>query len=502
MLRKIRIAVSLVLFLLITAYFVDFAGKLPDRLSFLTDLQFFPALLAVHVVVILFWIVLTLLFGRVYCSSLCPMGIFQDIVAWFRKKKHKKYGYRKPHTVLRYTILAVCIVCLLSGFTILAGIVDPYSAYGRMAVNLFKPVYAAGNNLLENILVRFDNYSLYRVDISVRSWVSFVVALVTLLTIGFLAFRYGRLYCNTICPVGTLLGLLSKYSLFKIRIDESKCNSCGLCQTKCKSSCIDSKAHRIDYSRCVDCFTCLDHCKHKALVFSWKRKQNEEKPVLDNSKRRFVATLATGAMIAPQAWARKGEALASGLHPYKKKQAISPPGARSMERLQQHCTACHLCVARCPSHVLKPAWTEYGLKGVMQPYMSFEKGFCNFDCTVCSDVCPNGALQPLTKEEKHLTQVGRVVFVEENCIVHTDGTNCGACSEHCPTQAVSMIPYRDELTIPSVNPDICVGCGGCEYVCPVRPYRAIYVEGNAVHREAEPFAEAEKTEVEIGDFGF
>ncbi len=152
--------------------------------------------------------------------------------------------------------------------------------------------------------------------------------------------------------------------------------------------------------------------------------------------------------------------------------------------------------------MLKPAFKEYGWGGMMQPMMYFEDGFCNFDCTVCSEVCPNGAILPLTVEQKHATQVGRVIFLIQNCIVNTDKTSCGACSEHCPTQAVTMVPFEDGLTIPHVNPDICVGCGGCEYVCPVRPFRAIHVEGNPVHLEAKPFKESEQKEVELDDFGF
>lgn len=138
----------------------------------------------------------------------------------------------------------------------------------------------------------------------------------------------------------------------------------------------------------------------------------------------------------------------------------------------------------------------------MQPVMYFDRGFCNFDCTVCSDVCPNGAIHPLTVEQKHLTQVGRVVFIKEDCIVYADETSCGACSEHCPTQAVTMIPYKEGLTIPSIDPDICVGCGGCEYVCPARPFRAIHVEGNPVQQQAKPFERTGGSDIKIDDFGF
>jgi formate hydrogenlyase subunit 6/NADH:ubiquinone oxidoreductase subunit I len=137
----------------------------------------------------------------------------------------------------------------------------------------------------------------------------------------------------------------------------------------------------------------------------------------------------------------------------------------------------------------------------MQPVMNFEKGFCNYDCTVCTEVCPNDALKPLSIKEKHETQVGKVVFVKERCVVYANGTSCGACSEHCPRQAVAMVDYKDGLTIPQIDASICVGCGGCEHICPVRP-RAIYVEGNPVHEKAQAIKEQEKDNIEIDNFGF
>jgi len=119
--------------------------------------------------------------------------------------------------------------------------------------------------------------------------------------------------------------------------------------------------------------------------------------------------------------------------------------------------------------------------GIMQPMMNFSHGYCAFDCTICSGVCPNEALVSLTVEKKHRLHVGHVVFIKNNCVVVTNGTYCGACSEVCPTQAIQMVPYRDSLTIPSVNTAICIGCGGCEYVCPAVPFKAMQVEGNLIH---------------------
>lgn len=516
-LRMLRRAVSAVIFLLITFYFLDFA-EITGHHSWLERIQLVPALLSGSVVIVASLVALTLLFGRVYCSSICPMGVFQDIFNWIAKKmnKKKKYGYRPEYRGLRWGILVVAVVAWLAGFTFLAGLVEPYSAYGRMAANLFSPVYKVSNNLLAWVFTSFGNYTFYYVDVSIRAIAAFVVALLTLAIVGHFAFHLGRTYCNTICPVGTLLGFISRFSLFKLRIDTEKCNNCGLCSLKCKAYCIDGKNHQIDYSRCINCYDCVDNCRHQAISYSLPKKEKqvfpvvekeekvgEAEPVADDSRRRFILASVSTAATLPMLMAQNTSSFfIRDAKPYKRVTPLSPPGSVSHAHFLQHCTSCHLCVTKCPSHVLKPAFLEYGLGGIIQPMMDFEKGFCNFDCTVCCDVCPNGAIKPLTVEQKHKTQMGRVVFIEENCIVARKNTSCGACSEHCPTQAVAMVPYKEGLTIPKVDPEICVGCGGCEYVCPTLPYKAIYIEGNVVQQEAKPFVEEKKEDIVIDDFGF
>jgi ferredoxin len=490
MLRKIRICLSVAVFVLLTFYFLDFARILPHKFHVLGHIQFIPALLAVNIGIIVVLIACTLLFGRIYCSFICPMGVFQDIINRFSKLVHrkKKYSYRKNNPILRWSIVVIVLILYLLGFTIILGIVDPYSAYGRMATHLFKPIYLLCNNVLASIFNNFGNYTFYRVEIAMLSLFSLIISVLTLLIIGVLAWTKGRLYCNTICPVGTILGFISKYSFFKIRIKADECVSCGICSKKCKALCIDTQTKTIDYTRCVNCFNCMDSCSQKGMSFSINKAKNKQQT--DGKKRQFLVTGLTAALAIPAAW----------VHVHKKTELfvskkgvrntpISPPGAISTEHLLKHCTSCHLCISKCPSKVLKPAFMEYGIGGMMQPIMSFEKGFCNFNCTRCSNVCPSKALVPLTIEQKHLTQVGRVVFRKEDCIIYTNGYNCGACSEHCPTQAVKMIPYKNGLTIPHIDPDICVGCGGCEFICPVA---AIYVEGNEIHQQAKAFLTEEK----------
>ena len=520
MLKNLRVAVSIPVFGLLTFYFLDFADLLPAGIGALGRIQFVPALLSANIVIIACLIICALLFGRVYCSFICPMGIFQDIVSRLSRAMRsatlrrgtnrgtngkgflpgKKYAYRKNNPALRWSIVVAGLVLFFAGATMAAGILDPYSAYGRMAVHLFKPAYMFANNILVPVLENFGNYTLYKTQIAVLSGFSLGVALLTFMVVSVLAWTKGRLYCNTVCPVGTILGFVNKFSLFKIRLNSGECVSCGICAAMCKASCIDAKAKSVDYSRCVNCFNCINSCNKKAISFAMKNKPAKPgKPAasFDKGRREFLL-LMLGAAAAHKVFAQSISFNVSD----RRGIAISPPGSVSADRLLRHCTSCHLCISKCPSKVLKPSFMEYGLAGMMIPMVHYERGFCNYDCTVCAGVCPSHALLPLTKEQKHRLQIGRVAFTPEICVVYTNGTSCGACSEHCPTQAVTMVPYKDGLTIPFINADICVGCGACEYICPVRPQRAIHVEGNEIHREAKAFTVEKGEEKEITDFGF
>ena len=334
MLKYLRVGISIVIFTLITFYFLDFAALLPEGFHGLAQIQLVPAILGGSLLILLFLAILTLLFGRIYCSSICPMGIYQDIVSWISKrrlfsKKKKRYNYSKAKNILRWSVLGATIIAFLTGFPILLGLIDPYSAWGRIISNVFRPVYMGGNNVLESIFTSFGNYTFYKVEIFMLSLFSFIVALITFFTIGFFAWRYGRTYCNTICPVGTVLGFLSKFSLFKIRIDESLCNSCGSCATKCKASCIDSKNHTVDYTRCVDCFNCLSSCSKNALAFSpsFKKKRAtraEADNKTDKNKRQFLFAGLTTAIAVPAAYAQNKAAELTGNHKYIRKNAICP----------------------------------------------------------------------------------------------------------------------------------------------------------------------------------
>ena len=458
MLRKLRITLAVIMILMITLLFVGVGYGISQWVGWAAKIQFLPALLALNFVVLAALVLLTLLFGRIYCSVICPLGIMQDIYSWLGGKfKKNRFSYVKEHKWLRYTVCAVFVVCLIVGFAPVTTLLEPYSNYGRIVTSFY-----------------------------MRNTAISIIAWVVMLILGVLAFLYGRAYCNSICPVGTILSFFSRFSLFRVRFDKEKCKSCGLCEKNCKARAIDFKAGTVDYSRCVVCGDCLAKCKFDALHYTAKKSMPATATEPDQGRRSFLvgAALATGtaAMAQTQMKVDGGLAVIEDKQSPKRQTPITPPGSVSARHMQKHCTACQLCVSACPNNVLRPS-TD--LMHFMQPIMSYEIGYCRPECTRCSQVCPAGAIKPITKEEKTAIHFGHAVWIKDNCVVLTDGVSCGNCARHCPTGAIQMVEYQHNgqtVMIPAVNESRCIGCGACENLCPSRPFSAIYVEGNVSHR--------------------
>lgn len=505
MLRKIRIIAAAFCFVLITLLFLDFTGTIHACFGWLAKIQFWPALLALNAGVVAGLVILTLLLGRIYCSVICPLGVMQDVVSWVAgRRKKNRFGYSPALTGLRYGVLAVFIVAFLAGVGSLVALISPYSAYGRIASNLFAPIYQGGNNLLAYLAERADSYAFYTVDVWVRSLSTLAIASLTLVVLAVLAWRGGRTYCNTICPVGTILGFIARFSLLKPRIDTDKCNGCGLCARRCKASCIDPKTHTIDYSRCVTCMDCVENCRQGAISYARASKSSTPsegkdasgKGATDTSRRRALSATALVALSSALHAQRKKTMEEyvemkkdGGFAPIRERQTperlapVVPPGSLGIGNLTKHCTACQLCVSVCDNHVLRPS---SDLMRLMQPEMAFDKGYCRPECTKCSEVCPAGAIKPIAKEEKSSIQIGHAVWLKDLCIVNTDGMSCGNCERHCPTKSIQMVAKDPadpkSLKIPVINTETCIGCGACEHLCPARPRSAIYVEGHESHR--------------------
>ncbi|MCQ2267924.1 MAG: 4Fe-4S binding protein [Bacteroidaceae bacterium] len=505
MLKKVRIALAAIFFLCITGLFLDFTGTMTSLFGWMAKLQFLPAVLGLSIIPIVIVLALTLLLGRIYCSVICPMGVFQDIVAWISClfKKKNPYSYSKPKTWLRLTVLVAFIILLVAGFNGIALLLAPYSAYGRIVNGLLQPLYIIANNFFAGIAEENGSYAVYAVDPHLMVTPLLIVAFLSFAVIVVCACIGGRTYCNTICPVGTVLGYAAKFSWLKPVIDKHQCIGCNKCAKNCKASAIliDKKNGNftIDYTRCVTCGNCLQECPKDAIAYCHPYKQiphptpeADEKPAekVDTNLRNMITTaVVLGASAAVKAQEMKldgGYAEIEDKVMPERKTKIVPPGAISANNLAQHCTGCQLCVSNCPNNVLRPSTS---LDSFLQPYSSYENGYCRPECTKCSEVCPAGAIKPIAKEEKSSTQIGHAVVVVANCLATTKEFTCGNCERHCPTGAIQMVVLnkedegkRNAVKIPVVDEERCIGCGACENLCPSRPLSAIYVEGHEVHK--------------------
>ena len=494
-LKKIRVVISLLFFVLTSIIFLDFTGSVPSiYFEYITYLQFVPSTLKYFSFIapfafgFLIILILTLLFGRVYCSSICPLGTLQDIVSYISRKikKRKKYLYSKEFVKTRYSILIAVIATFFMGNTFFLFLLDPYSNFGRISSQVVNPIFVLVNNLAAFTLEKLNIYLLYPIEIKIFYFGLLIFPIIFLGVIIYLSFNRGRIYCNTICPVGTLLGLISKLTIFKLKIDKSECEGCGICARVCKAECIDKTGKEIDFSRCVACYDCLDVCPSDSINYKIGNFDYENEKVQE-SRRNFISRTSLFFITLTSSAVAQIKIIPKKLSKIKveKKSYCSPPGSNSVEHFNGNCTACHLCVSACPTKVLQPSLSEWSIFGILQPFMDYNTSFCNYDCTICSEVCPTGAINKILPEKKQTTQIGKANFIKDNCIVETENTACGACSEHCPTKAVMMVDYKNGLKIPEVKNEYCVGCGACEFACPVRPYKAIYIDGNIFHQIAE-----------------
>ncbi len=522
-LKSLRVWVSLLVLTCTSFVFLDLLGKLPSIfVDCILYFQGIPSLLRfIHSAGwasagFIFVLLITVLFGRTYCSFMCPLGTLQDILIRIRKplgmhKKRLVFSYQRPQNILRYGVLFLTVASCLTGSLLLLSLFDPFSQFGRIVSDMIRPLVVGVNNVLADIVEWDGFYFLYPLEYKAPHPSTLILPVAVFALLLYLTANKGRFFCNSLCPLGALLGLLSYRSLLTIAIDRDVCTSCGRCVMLCKAGCIDLREKQVDFSRCVSCFNCIRSCPEAAIQFRPSVLSEKKKVPRFQQERRIILTsllflFSFGSKnvyatpTKPRKPQVKNERPTTVIN--EKHFPVIPPGGKSLSHFFSSCTACHLCVSICPTGVLQPSLVEYGIDGILKPRLNTLKGFCNFECTRCGEVCPTGAIQPLSVAEKKQTQMGKTQFIKKNCVVETDKKDCGACAEHCPTKAVRMVPFEGKLKIPELDNKYCIGCGACEHICPVLPHKAIFVDGLATQGTAEPPKSKPITIVPMEDFPF
>ncbi len=406
---KIRLAVAFVIFLLVV---LGFAGVFyPVKVL---DLQFAPLLQRVFVdfsvialILLLAIVVVTAIFGRFYCSIICPFGFLQEVMALIFRRKNKAI----KNYPAKYFVMALTFGALAGGSAVILRYIEPYTLFGSA------------------------------ITISVLGLVATLVVLA-------IVFFKNRFFCTNICPVGALLGLISKFSLCKISINKEQCVTCGMCEKNCPSGCINSKEKNIDNETCVRCLKCLGVCPKGGIKLDKVEKQEAEEKF---SLKRRQLIIGTAVIAVFGSMIKTGLVLKDKLVE-KVKDIILPAGAVDKDRLANKCLNCNLCVQNCPNKILVK--TDENFPAVHIDYSKGKK-LCKFDCHKCGEVCPSGAIKRLTLEQKQNTRIGMAMIIEDKC------KHCNACVSACPKGAIIKV----EGKAPILNAQKCIGCGACKATC-------------------------------------
>jgi polyferredoxin len=508
---------SLFVFLLWMTWFSRLGGYPVSLFLELDPLVGFATALSTHTVYRWLWrgmlvLIPTLLLGRAFCNWMCPYGTLHQFIGWlFNIRKHKenidKNRYRRAYQI-KYYILGILLVMAAFG-SLQIGILDPICLLVRTFTVAIQP---AADLLSYDLDLQFLAASPGTPDQQVFDGAWFV-GLMIIALVG-MNLVIPRFFCRVLCPLGAFLGVLSRFALFRIERDLTKCTDCNLCMRRCEGASDPQAALR--KSECFVCFNCIDDCPEDALSFKlapipvkdrivgsikkgtatlFGRKVISQIPETeikhpDVPKRRWVFALGVGVLAYP--FLRLSKAVNErGFH----EKAIRPPGSVAEPEFLERCIKCDQCLNVCPTNVLQPSTlAQGGLEGLWTPVMDFSVGFCQYNCTLCSEVCPTGAIQktPLAKklglaeyQEQGPIRVGTAFFNRGRCLPWAMETPCVVCEEVCPVSPKAIGTYEEEIVRwdgtkvtlhkPYMRPELCIGCGICEHECPVLDDAAVYV---------------------------
>lgn len=458
-------------------------------------------------------IVVTLVFGRVFCGWFCPFGTLHNAVSSLRK--HFRRVIPKVEAFSRwqrakYLVFFALLVMSAAGAQWI-GVLDPFSLLYRSVALTILPALDVGVSAVANGVYLGDPHlgAMHLRDLTepvYRWWQEQVTAtelrvfsgtgivFLVFITALILNFVRNRFWCRYLCPLGGMLGLVAARPLLRLTSDPQACNSCMKCTLACPAAAQPEKPDQWLATECFGCWNCVGSCNNNGLDFAWMpptRKSSEG--TVDIGKRRAMASVVVGVAglsmmrITPAA---HGKTFNPSL--------IRPPGSRAEPDFLERCVKCGLCMQTCPSGGLQPTWSEAGLEGLWSPVLVPAIGWCEFECHACGQVCPTEAIRPLPLPEKKKVKIGLAVIDSTRCLPYAYGKECIVCEEHCPvpdkaiTFELRESRQRDgsvrTLKFPRVDPGRCTGCGICETKCPFQDKAAIRVvsAGETRHPANQP----------------
>jgi polyferredoxin/formate hydrogenlyase subunit 6/NADH:ubiquinone oxidoreductase subunit I len=438
-------------------------------------------------------IVLTVLIGRAFCGFICPFGTIHHAIGWFKPAlkgdRMVKANLKRPAQRLKYFLLIVLLAAAILGLN-LAGLLDPIALLFRsVALAVLPGLGAAVRSLFEAMAgsnIKLINLLSYGAEVLVApvfgysnsayqtAWFIGLIFLVIL----FLNRIRPRFWCRTLCPLGALLGVFSRFSILRLEKYPEKCTECNLCVKQCQGAASPRPDQQWEAAECHVCFNCFNVCPEEALAFKFKWTPRLT-PSPDIGKRALLGGLLAGVCL-PFLGRLDGR-----IDNIPDPRLIRPPGSLPEKQFLELCQRCGQCMKVCPTNVINPTLVEAGMAGFWTPRLIMTQGYCEYTCTLCGSVCPTGAIAEISIKEKieRPIKIGSAYIDRGRCLPWSGNAPCIVCQEHCPTSPKAIYLETDvvsaadgkkiEVQLPFVDLKRCIGCGICENKCPVRGLPAI-----------------------------
>jgi polyferredoxin/ferredoxin len=430
-------------------------------------------------------LLLSLVFGRAFCGWICPLGTTLDVTDHLMKSRH--HGTQVKTRWWKYVVLIALVIAAVLSYQG-TWLLDPLVLLDRTATAVILPFFwflvRQSFAITFNIpVIQAPAFNLYNplagTIIPLAQPVFLHSMSIILFFMGILALEklHRHFWCRSLCPLGALLALIGHRAPFQ-RTVTANCNQCALCRENCKMGAIHKDLDHTNRADCILCLNCALICPQNCTTYAFASLKHSS-AAFDITRRRWIAAAIAGVAVVPLVKTTRTTGQLSS-------RSLRPPGALPEDQFLDRCIRCQECVQVCSSTggCLQPSLVESGWEGFWSPIAKMRAGYCEYQCNLCSKVCPSGAIHKITLDDKQVRPMGRAFFDRNRCIPYDRLEDCLVCEEHCPTPEKAILfderetrrPDGSVVTIkfPYVRLDRCIGCGICEYICPLPGEAGVY----------------------------